>query len=149
MNHEYYGVFISQVFSKTSLKNEKKKIFSISKLQKGLMSTLFLLERSVEKPIAIEANWNCNLWEQKNHTHKKSYQMSKCFSFLQCGPGREDKVSETYSVFHRFRQAKFDYDGSILSLSQFLILPQLPQKVGLTSKVVKVDSKIIFSLLEI
>jgi hypothetical protein len=48
-----------------------------------------------------------------------------------------------YSVFHRFRQAKF---GSILSLSQFLPLTQLPQKVELTSKVVKVDSKIIVSL---
>jgi hypothetical protein len=42
-------------------------------------------------------------------------------------------------VFHRFRQAKFDYGGSILSFSQFLLLPQLPQKVELTSKVVKID----------
>ncbi len=54
-----------------------------------------------------------------------------------------------YSVFHRFRQAKFDYGGSILSSSQVLQLPQLPQKVELTSKVVKVDSKIIISLPEI
>jgi hypothetical protein len=36
-----------------------------------------------------------------------------------------------------------------LSLNQFLLLPQLPQKVELTSKVVKVDSKIIFLLPEI
>ncbi len=54
--------------------------------------------------------------------------------------------SENYSVFHRFRQAKFDYGGSILNLSQFLLLPQLPQKVEFTSKVVKVDSKITVSL---
>jgi hypothetical protein len=54
-----------------------------------------------------------------------------------------------YIVFHRFRQAKFDYGGSILSSSQFLILPQLPKKVELTFKVVKVDSKIIILLLEI
>jgi hypothetical protein len=52
-------------------------------------------------------------------------------------------------VFHRFRQAKFDYGGLVLSLSQYLLLPQLPQKVELTSKVVKVDSKVIVSLPEI
>jgi hypothetical protein len=33
-----------------------------------------------------------------------------------------------YRVFHRFRQVKFDNGGSVLSLSQFLLLPQLPQK---------------------
>jgi hypothetical protein len=46
-----------------------------------------------------------------------------------------------YRVFHRFRQAKFDNGGSILSSSQFLLLPQLPQKMKLASKVVKIDSK--------
>jgi hypothetical protein len=39
--------------------------------------------------------------------------------------------------------------AGILSSSQFLLLPQLPQKVEFTSKVVKVDSKIIVSLHEI
>ncbi len=34
----------------------------------------------------------------------------------------------------------------VFSSSQFSILPQLPQKVELASKVVKVDSKIIVSL---
>jgi hypothetical protein len=34
-------------------------------------------------------------------------------------------------VFHQFRQAKFAYGGLILSLSQFLLLPQLPQKMEL------------------
>jgi hypothetical protein len=34
------------------------------------------------------------------------------------------KVEATsYSVIHRFREAKFDNDGSILSSSQFLLLP--------------------------
>jgi hypothetical protein len=37
-------------------------------------------------------------------------------------------------------QAKFDNGGSILSSSQFLLLPQLPQKMKLASKVVKIDS---------
>jgi hypothetical protein len=53
---------------------------------------------------------------------------------------------ERYSVFQGFRQAKSANGGSILSLSQFLILPQLPQKMKLAAKVVKVDSKIINSL---
>ena len=35
---------------------------------------------------------------------------------------------------------------SILGLSQFSILPQLPQKIMLASKVVKIDSKIIIML---
>ncbi len=61
----------------------------------------------------------------------------------------ELKKSKFYSVFHQFMQAKFDYGGSILSLSQFLLLPQLPKKMKLTSKVVIVDSKIIFSLPEV
>jgi hypothetical protein len=45
-----------------------------------------------------------------------------------------------------FSKAKSANGGSILSSSQFLILPQLPQKIKLASKVVKVDSKIIISL---
>jgi hypothetical protein len=56
---------------------------------------------------------------------------------------------KVYSEFHRFRQAKFAFGGSILSSSQFSILPQLAQKMKLASKVVKVDSKIIVSLPEI
>jgi hypothetical protein len=39
--------------------------------------------------------------------------------------------------------------GSILSSSQFSILPQLPQKIKLASKVVKDDSKIIILLPQI
>jgi hypothetical protein len=52
-----------------------------------------------------------------------------------------------YSVFHRFGQAKFAYGGSILSSGQFLLLFQLPQKMELASKVVKIDPKIILSQL--
>jgi hypothetical protein len=43
-------------------------------------------------------------------------------------------------------QAKFFIAGSILSLSQLLLLPQLPQKIELASKVVKTGSKIIIFL---
>jgi hypothetical protein len=53
---------------------------------------------------------------------------------------------QMYSVFQGFGQAKSANGGSLLSSSQFLILPQLPQKMKLASKVVKVDSKIIISL---
>ncbi len=35
---------------------------------------------------------------------------------------------DCYIVFHQFGQAKFDKGGSILSSSQFLLLPQLLQK---------------------
>ncbi len=50
-------------------------------------------------------------------------------------------LTSFYSVFHQFRQTKFAYGGLIFSSSQFLLLPQLPQKMELASKVVKVDSK--------
>jgi hypothetical protein len=53
---------------------------------------------------------------------------------------------EGYSVFQGFSNAESANGGSILSSSQFSILPQLPQKIKLASKVVKVDSKIIISL---
>jgi len=51
-----------------------------------------------------------------------------------------------YSVFHRFRQAKFGYGGSILSQSQFLLILQRPLKTTLVMKVVKIDRKIIVVL---
>ncbi len=55
-------------------------------------------------------------------------------------------VTTWYSVFQGISKANSANGGSILSSSQFLILPQLPQKIKLASKVVKVDSKIIISL---
>jgi hypothetical protein len=58
-------------------------------------------------------------------------------------PATTQTSEHYYSVFHRFRQAKFANGGSNLSSSQFFILPQLPQKMKLVSKVVKIDPKII------
>ena len=55
-------------------------------------------------------------------------------------------LNDSYRAFHRFGQAKFAYGGPVLGSSQFLLLPQLPQKMMLASKVVKIDSKIIISL---
>jgi hypothetical protein len=46
-----------------------------------------------------------------------------------------------YRVFRRFKQAKFDNGGSILSSSQSLLLPQLPEKMKVTSELVKIESK--------
>ena len=43
----------------------------------------------------------------------------------------------------RFGQAKFACGGQVLGSSQFSLLPQLPEKTKLASKVVKIDSKII------
>ena len=61
----------------------------------------------------------------------------------------EIKFSSFYSVFQGFSKAKSANGGSILSSSQFLLLPQLPKKMELALKVVKVDSKIIVSITEI
>jgi len=51
-----------------------------------------------------------------------------------------------YRAFQGFGQAKFAYGGSILGVSQFKLLPQLPLKTVLLLKVVKINSKIIISL---
>jgi len=51
-----------------------------------------------------------------------------------------------YRAFHRFGQAKFPDGGLVLGSSQFSILPQLPQKILLDSKGIKIDPKIIISL---
>jgi hypothetical protein len=52
----------------------------------------------------------------------------------------------SYSVFHRFGQAKFAYDGSNLSSKRFLSLLQLLKKLTLFAKIVTNDSKIIILL---
>jgi len=49
-------------------------------------------------------------------------------------------------MFHGFGQAKFPDSGLVLGLNQFSILPQLPPKILLDSKVVKIDPKIVISL---
>jgi len=52
----------------------------------------------------------------------------------------------TYRVFHGFGQVKFADCGSVLDSSQFSILTQLPPKILLNSKVVKINPKIIILL---
>jgi len=47
----------------------------------------------------------------------------------------------SYRAFHGFGKAKFPNGGSVLGSSQFSILPQLPLKLMLILKVVKIDSK--------
>jgi len=46
-----------------------------------------------------------------------------------------------YGVFYGFGQAKFADGGSVLGSSQFTLLPQLPSKMMLSLKVVKIVSK--------
>jgi len=47
-----------------------------------------------------------------------------------------------YRAFHGFGQAKFPDGGLALDSSQFSILPQLHQNTMLSSKGVKINSKI-------
>jgi len=48
---------------------------------------------------------------------------------------------EFYRAFHGFWQTKFPDGGLVLGSSQFFILLQLPPKILLDSKVVKIDPK--------
>ncbi len=51
-----------------------------------------------------------------------------------------------YRAFHRFKQAKFPDGGLVLGSSQYSVLLQLPPKMMLSLKEVKIDSKISNSL---
>jgi len=57
----------------------------------------------------------------------------------------EDYCTKSYRALHGFGQAKFLDGGSILGLSQFPILSQLPPKILLDSKGVQIDPKIIIT----
>jgi hypothetical protein len=52
-----------------------------------------------------------------------------------------------YRVFHRFGQAKFADGGWILGLSQLSLLSELPLNTMLDLRVIKINSKIIISIL--
>jgi hypothetical protein len=51
-------------------------------------------------------------------------------------------VPPSNRAFHKFGQAKFHDGGLVLGSSQFSVLPQLPPKMMLGLKEVKIDSKI-------
>jgi hypothetical protein len=57
-------------------------------------------------------------------------------------PERAISSNWFYRAFYRFGQTKFIDVGSVLGSSQFSILPQLPLKMMLGLKVVKINSKI-------
>jgi len=88
-------------------------------LEHFLVEPTFLLKNL----LYIFRNWHLSLWSGVLN------------EVLMC-------INYYYRAFHGFGQAKFSNGGSVLSLSQFSILPQLPQKTMLASKGVKIDSKI-------
>ncbi len=51
-----------------------------------------------------------------------------------------------HRAFHRFEQAKFAYGGSVLGLSQFTLLPQMPLKMISKLKSILNQLEIIISL---
>jgi hypothetical protein len=78
--------------------------------------------------------------------HKDCYNVTRKSSMLE--KVEEDvNYGKFYSVFHHFGQTKFAFGCLILSMSQFLLLPQSPLKTMLAIEVVKTDSNNIISLL--
>ena len=70
-----------------------------------------------------------------------------CVELIHCQTqNAESSPIYFYRAIHRFGESKIANDGLVLGLSQFSILPELPYKMMLDSKVVKNDSKIIISL---
>ncbi len=104
---------------------------------------------SLHFPDLSRERWHCTRIRPVNWAFSSRRGRSRPSPSTPRPPGTAFWSSTTflrYSVFHRFREAKFANGGSILSSSQFLMLPQLPQKMKLVSKVVKIDPKIIISL---
>jgi len=60
-----------------------------------------------------------------------------------CGVGSSIMNRTCTECFKDLGQANFAYGCSILGLSQFTILPQMPLKTMLSLKVVKIDSKLL------
>ncbi len=83
--------------------------------------------------------------KQKVRVCKREKKLST-YCMMKGGKWAFKPMRDIYSVFQGFSKAKFTNGGSILSLSQFSILPQLAQKMKLALKAVKIDSKIIISL---
>jgi hypothetical protein len=78
-----------------------------------------------------------------------SYSFAAVFSPEKCERihlGQFFQLCLWYRAFHRFGQAIFPNGGLVLGSSQFSIMTQLPSKILLDSKVVKIDPKIIISL---
>ncbi len=59
---------------------------------------------------------------------------------------KSNLILSSYRAFHWFEQAKFLVGGSVLGSSQFSILPQLPPKIMLFLKMVKINPRIIILL---
>ncbi len=70
------------------------------------------------------------------------YKYSTCYEVLIRFNSVVPNRGATNRAFHGFLQAKFPYRGLVLGSSQFLPLPQLPQKTTLNLKIVNFDSKI-------
>jgi len=72
---------------------------------------------------------------------------TKLIFFVDSNGFKYQKQTYMYRGSNGFGQAKFPDGGSVLGLSQFLQVPQLPPKILLISKVVKIDPKIIIASL--
>jgi len=72
--------------------------------------------------------------------------MTWAISLVQGYQSKNHRWAALYRVFEGFVQAKIAYNGSVLGSSQFTLLPQLPLKMTLDFKVIKIDTNIIISL---
>ncbi len=125
---------------------------------KGKVAKVFPLKLLLEWPIRGQLNFNDFRQMQKKKLffsfinylnirfHLRILVFFNSIPYFSVWKWKQFKVAISYSVFQGYSKAKSANGGSILSSSQFLKLPQLPQKIKLASKVVKVDSKIIILL---
>jgi hypothetical protein len=81
---------------------------------------------------------------------EKLYRAALSNPFVTCGKNKDIIVQPFRHMWQkqsvsRTVQANLPDSGSVLGLSQFSILPQLPPKIMLYSKVVTIDPKIIIA----
>ncbi len=106
------------------------------------ISTLILFNSNLTATKSIESARHPSIYVLNWSSIFIWFQATSLYHLLLPWEG-EKRVVHYNSVFRRFRQMKFAYGGSILSSSQFLLLPLWPLITTVTIKVVKIDLKII------
>jgi len=88
--------------------------------------------------------WDSTFCSLECESHRDVHKDIECSNIsMQWGQKSTAFLSHLfYRVFHGFGQDKFPDGGSVLGSSHFSILPQLPQKMMLGLKGVKINSKI-------
>jgi len=132
-------IFLIQILTKNILKSESRRKwkFFVTKKRNWMRDKILIInffskikfwkEKKIWRKICFDI---CVARYEATTLGEKKW-LLVFFALLSC--------TFCYIVFNGFGKAKFAVGGSILGPSQFTLLPQLPPKILIDSKVVKID----------